>query len=49
MNGVAGTFRPRSAKLANVPVLPEIEMYIHLLVLIYLIDTKQNERVGQSI
>jgi len=44
MNGVAGTFRPRSAKLANVPVLPEIEMYIHLLVLIYLIDTKQNER-----
>lgn len=44
MNGVSGTFRPRSGKLASAPIVPEIEIYIHLLVLIYLIDTKQNER-----
>ncbi|KAK0058684.1 26S proteasome non-ATPase regulatory subunit 3 [Biomphalaria pfeifferi] len=43
-NGVSAVFRPRSGKQAQVPVLPEIEIYIHLLVLIYLIDTKQYER-----
>uniref|UniRef100_A0A0B7AF39 26S proteasome regulatory subunit RPN3 n=1 Tax=Arion vulgaris TaxID=1028688 RepID=A0A0B7AF39_9EUPU len=44
MNGVSGVFRPRSGKLAQIPIVPEIEIYIHLLVLIYLIDTKQFER-----
>ncbi|XP_059139469.1 26S proteasome non-ATPase regulatory subunit 3-like isoform X2 [Physella acuta] len=44
MNGISGVFRPRSGKLAQTPVLPEVEIYIHLLVLIYLIDTKQYER-----
>jgi len=44
MGGESGPFRPRSAKQALSPLLPEIDVYIHLLVLIYLIDTKQNER-----
>lgn len=44
MNGVSGVFRPRSGKLAQTPILPEVEIYIHLLVLIYLIDTKQFDR-----
>ncbi|KAH9508135.1 ATP-binding cassette sub- D member 2 [Bulinus truncatus] len=38
-NGVNGVFRPRSGKQAQTPILPEIEIYIHLLVLIYLIDS----------
>ncbi|GFN94742.1 26S proteasome non-ATPase regulatory subunit 3-like [Plakobranchus ocellatus] len=44
MNGVSTTFRPRTGKLAQAPIVPEIEIYIHLLVLIYLIDNKQYER-----
>ncbi|GFR92199.1 26S proteasome non-ATPase regulatory subunit 3-like [Elysia marginata] len=44
MNGVPSTFRPRTGKLAQAPLVPEIEIYIHLLVLIYLIDNKQYER-----
>ncbi|KAH9514326.1 26S proteasome non-ATPase regulatory subunit 3 [Bulinus truncatus] len=43
-NGVNGVFRPRSGKQAQTPILPEIEIYIHLLVLIYLIDSNQYER-----
>jgi len=41
---VPGNFRPRSGKLAAIPVVPEIEIYIHLLVLIHLIDTDQKEK-----
>ena len=34
-------FRPRSAKQAAQPLLVEIEVYLHLLTLIYLLDSKQ--------
>ncbi|KAK3736102.1 hypothetical protein QZH41_013525 [Actinostola sp. cb2023] len=33
-------FRPRSAKAASIPLIPEIETYFHLLNIIHLIDTK---------
>jgi len=45
-NGMSPQFRPRSAKLANTPVIPEIEVYLHLLVLIHLIDNKKYEKVS---
>ncbi|XP_041371471.1 26S proteasome non-ATPase regulatory subunit 3-like [Gigantopelta aegis] len=41
MNGLGLPFRPRSGKAVNQPLLPEIEMYIHLLIVIYLIDNKK--------
>ncbi|KAK2180530.1 hypothetical protein NP493_439g02016 [Ridgeia piscesae] len=34
------TFKPRSGKAAHLPVQPEVEVYIHLLVLIFLLDSK---------
>lgn len=37
-------FRPRSAKPTLQPLLVEIEVYLHLLVLIYLLDSKQLEK-----
>ncbi|XP_052252752.1 26S proteasome non-ATPase regulatory subunit 3-like [Dreissena polymorpha] len=43
-NGVSAQFRPRSGKMASIPVIPEIEVYLHLLVLIHLIDLKQLEK-----
>ncbi|CAH8545369.1 unnamed protein product [Dicrocoelium dendriticum] len=36
------TFRPRSGK-ANVPLLPEVEVYLHLLLLTFLIDEKLHD------
>lgn len=36
-------FRPRTGKSANGPLLPELDVYIHLLVVIHLIDTKRFE------
>ena len=47
-NGNGPLFRPRSAKVANNPVIPEIEVYLHLLILIYLLDIKRYEKVSQS-
>ncbi|CAI9734971.1 26S proteasome non-ATPase regulatory subunit 3-like [Octopus vulgaris] len=39
-------FRPRTGKTANAPLLLEIEVYLHLLVVIHLIDVKKyNEGV----
>ncbi|XP_076437108.1 putative 26S proteasome non-ATPase regulatory subunit 3 isoform X2 [Babylonia areolata] len=38
------TFRPRSAKQASQPLPVEIEVYLHLLVLIYLLDSKQLDK-----
>jgi 26S proteasome regulatory subunit N3 len=38
-------FRPRSAKAASIPLLPEIETYFHLLIVIHLIDTKCYKKV----
>lgn len=43
-NGIGIQFRPRSGKLANSPLIPEIEVYLHLLVLIHLIDLKKLEK-----
>ena len=45
-NGNGPLFRPRSAKTASNPVIPEIEVYLHLLILIYLIDIKKYEKVS---
>ncbi|EDO33969.1 predicted protein [Nematostella vectensis] len=33
-------FRPRSAKAASLPLLPELDTYFHLLIVIHLLDTK---------
>jgi len=43
------TFRPRTGKAANAQLLPEVDMYLHLLLNIYLIDNKRhNEAVKCS-
>ena len=38
-------YRPRTGKAASTPILPEVEFYFHLLVVIHLIDTKAFEQV----
>lgn len=38
-------FRPRTGKLANQPLLPETDAYLHLLVLIFLLDSKRYDEV----
>lgn len=43
-NGISAHFRPRSGKMASNPVIPEIEVYLHLLVLIHLIDLKKLDK-----
>ena len=40
-------FRFRSGKSALQPCLPEVEVYLHLLVLIYLIDSKEYSQVSK--
>lgn len=40
-NGPGTPFRPRTGKSANTPLLPEIELYLHLLILISLIDQQK--------
>ncbi|KAK7483015.1 hypothetical protein BaRGS_00025792 [Batillaria attramentaria] len=40
-NAALTGFRPRSTKQSAQPLMPEIDTYLHLLVLIYLIDNKQ--------
>lgn len=40
-NTALAGFRPRSSKQSTLPLMPEIDAYLHLLVLIYLIDSKQ--------
>ena len=42
------SFRPRSSKAASQSLLPEVECYLHLLLLLYLIDNKKNKEVGAS-
>ena len=43
------TIRLRGAKSANTPLLPEVDAYLHLLVLLYLIDAgKKDEAVECS-
>ena len=46
---VSTTYRPRTGKAASSPVLPEVEFYFHLLVVIHLIDTKAYEQVNTVI
>ncbi|KAK7092644.1 26S proteasome non-ATPase regulatory subunit 3-like [Littorina saxatilis] len=43
-NGTALAFRPRSAKQAVQPLQVEVEVYLHLLTLIYLLDNKQMDK-----
>ena len=43
------TFKPRSGKAAHLPVQPEVEVYIHLLVLIFLLDSKLYQEVGSCV
>lgn len=38
-------FRPKSGKQAMLMPIPEIEVYLHLLLLIHMIDTKRYEDV----
>lgn len=47
-NGVAATpaFRPRSAKQSLQPLQPETEVYLSLLVVIFLIDNKKYDKVS---
>lgn len=37
-------FRPRTGKLATLPLLPETDVYLHLLLILYLIDNKQHDQ-----
>lgn len=38
--------RIRSAKTSHLPLLPELDVYIHLLVLVHLIDSERLDQVG---
>lgn len=39
-------FKVRSGKSSQIPLLPELDAYIHLLVLLHLIDSERYELVG---
>ena len=41
----AQTVKPKTSKTANLPLLPELDIYFHLLVLLYLIDLERKENV----
>lgn len=43
-DGQALQFKVRSGKAALTPLLPEIDAYLHLLVLLYLIDNERHEK-----
>lgn len=42
----AQTPRPKSSKASTLPLLPELDIYFHLLVLLYLIDLERHENVS---
>lgn len=42
---LAPNVKTRSAKTAHLPLLPELDVYFHLLVLLYLIDLERYEKV----
>lgn len=44
-NGLGVPFRPKSGKAATINLLPEVEIYLHLLTLIHLIDLKKFQQV----
>ena len=37
--------RPKSTKLANYTPIPEVDIFIHLLVLLHCLDAKNHEKV----
>ena len=39
-------FRPRTGKAATTPLLPEVEAYLQLLVVVHLTNTKSYTQVG---
>jgi hypothetical protein len=39
------TYRPRSSKLVSGAILPELDMYLHLLVLLQQIDSSKLDKV----
>ena len=39
------TYRPRSSKLVSGAILPELDVYLHLLVLLQQIDTSKLDKV----
>ena len=41
----AQSAKPKSGKSSNLPLLPELDIYFHLLVLLYLIDLQRYENV----
>ncbi|KAH7951890.1 hypothetical protein HPB52_014842 [Rhipicephalus sanguineus] len=45
--GVVKESRIRSSKTSHLPLLPELDVYIHLLVLVYLIDAQRYEKLCQ--
>ncbi|KAH7945090.1 hypothetical protein HPB49_006475 [Dermacentor silvarum] len=46
-DGAVKESRIRSAKTSHLPLLPELDVYIHLLVLVYLIDAQRYEKAVQ--
>ena len=47
-NGPTFNFRPRSSKAATLPLSAEVETYLHLLLLMYLIDNKKYQEVSAA-
>ncbi len=42
------TYRPRSSKLVSGAILPELDMYLHLLVLLQQIDSSKLDKVKKK-
>lgn len=40
------TYRPRSSKQSGGVILPELDVFLHLMVLLRLLDTNNIEKVG---
>ena len=45
MGDAPATYRPRSSKLVSGSVLPELDIYLHLLVLLQQIDSSKLDKV----
>ena len=43
------SYRPRSSKLVGGAILPELDVFVHLLVLLHLLDSKQLDKVRGQI
>lgn len=48
-DGPGVSIRVRSNKSAITPLLPEVDAYIHLLLLLHLLDQEKNDQVGHDI